>query len=788
MSGSRKQHTIYTAVLMLVAVLGITFVSTMGFLNYRSTAINLEVQVINRIEEDTVSDIETSLEFGKSFENYYGMDDMFSNMTSQFRGITPFVISSDGTLMYFMEQGRYDQSDIEKFLSSRDFTAGIASAKDDEPVNIKSGRTHVSMVPIHQDGAVAGYMACIYPESIFRNAFKDISRKVLFLDIVITLIVCCALYIYLNIEDDERHSSKHTPEDLKAIEKTATTVIIAAGVLVMSLSSMYVYQADYRGKIEESVKVSLKNLEAQIEDVRSTGIDLREAEGLREYIDKKIYSIDTLHAVRITERISEVRLTSEQTDLIIYEFGDTDGSGKLYLEAEISEKAIDHDMRDIILIMLSTMIILLIFVYELNTLVDLISHSASERYGDNRAFSEKRVSQALRFTGFLCSTAEYMCVPYAAMMIRAGGESLFGLSVGMTAALPLTLEGLMQMMGMIALPGAVKKLNVHKVFIYSAAVMVICNVTAFLSGRALAIILCRALAGFAYAGFKQVSNYLITSGYETEQGRSENISQDNAGLLAGATCGAGLGAILSANMGYGMTFLFSAVLFAVYLVVTLLVVPWKMLRRRNEGADENEILKFSDLKNLLTSPEILLFVAVLLIPLYIGVMLCVTLIPAICQTEGISSVILSYCYIANGIAGIYIGPSLVVKAKERFGLPASISFAFALTAVSIFILKLPPVAVMIIISSMILGFLDGFGTPAVTDRFMELKSVRNNLGESTALNLYILITYILLTFAPMIAELLLLPGHGALSPMMIGAAVYAAAAVIVLLTGRSSRE
>ncbi len=142
---------------------------------------------------------------------------------------------------------------------------------------------------------------------------------------------------------------------------------------------------------------------------------------------------------------------------------------------------------------------------------------------------------------------------------------------------------------------------------------------------------------------------------------------------------------------------------------------------------------------------------------------------------------LSYCYIANGLAGIYIGPALVSRARAKFGLQPCIAFTFAITAVSIFILHLPPIAMMIIISSMVLGFLDGFGTPMVTDRFMTLNIVQKAVDESTALIFFVVLSYVLLTFAPMIAELLLLPGNGIITPMMIGAIVYALAAVLLIV-------
>ena len=90
---------------------------------------------------------------------------------------------------------------------------------------------------------------------------------------------------------------------------------------------------------------------------------------------------------------------------------------------------------------------------------------------------------------------------------------------------------------------------------------------------------------------------------------------------------------------------------------------------------------------------------------------------------------------------------------------------------------------MIVVSSTVLGFLDGFGTPLCTDQFMELKVVKNAVDESTALIFSVVISYILLTFSPMIAEAMLIPGEGIFSPMMIGAVFYAVSAVIVFVYG-----
>ena len=779
----KKEAWIYLVVLLTVAGLAVFFVSVMGYLNYRTSALELEEQVISRIEKDAVADLETSIGFGKSFRNYYGMEEVFASFDNQIDGTWPCVLGDDGTLLYCASTKENEAgSAIEQFLATREFQQIYPELSRNNGGIVKKGRMEMILTAIHQDDEVIGYFGDLYSERIFDDDFQDVRKSISAFSVFIFLLECLLLAVFVRITRTDRWIAGHRRSFDRLLERVVIVLIMGGSILLLSGLSISRYQSDYMEKMEDSVRVSMQNLEDTIRHVQNQGVNLRTVNGLREYIEERVSSLNTLRSILVTEHITEVTRTDEESVLLSYMFDVNRDGARLYLEAELSTEAIQREMKSVVLVLLSTMIILMIFVFELHNLIDLLVAKLQQSEKQRNGISEKQVGIALRFTGFLCSTAEYMCVPYAAMLIRESGESLFGLSVGMTAALPLTMEGLTQMAAMLLLPRFVRKFNVRVTLLLSTVLMIACNMTAFILGGAMTIVLCRAAAGIAYAGFKQVSNYLITKGYETETGRSENISQDNAGLLAGATCGAGLGAILSGNSGYAMTFFFSACLFAAYLLAALSLLPWKALRQRSsEKAGTEKPVRIRDVGRMIFSGEMLFYILVIGIPLNIGVMLCVTLIPAICQTNGISSVMLSYCYIANGIAGIYIGPSLVATAKKYFGIPLSIAFAFALTSLSIFILRVPPVIMMIVITSMILGFLDGFATPMCTDQFMELRVVKNAVDESTALVFSVVLSYVLLTFAPMVAELLLLPDHGIFSPMLVGAAVYAAAAALVFV-------
>ena len=782
---NKNNKTSFLFILLVISVLAISFVAGMGYLNYRSTAIALEESVVARIEDDIVADLETSLSFGKSFDTYYGIDEIFEDFSSQIDDTFPFIISPEGKLMYYAGDDTESLDRLAVFLKSSEFTKVLPELELNSGSAVTSGRERAIFTAIYNEDELKGYFGTFYNEDIFSSGMKEVFTKLLVTVAVISVVDIIVFCVYFKVLEHRNIKYPHKRKNDRNTEKLMQLFILSLGVILISVLSLYLYQADYRLKTVDALNTSLKNLENTIKDVRDDGVELREVIGLKEYIYSRVNKLDILRSVRISERIVEIQQTDENSDVISFIFeGGNNGDEALYLEAEISQDAMNTQMRGIVLTLLSTTIILLIFVLEFSRLLELVDTGDA----GEAAFSEKRVGISLRLSGFLCSTAEYMCVPYAAMMIRASGQSILGLSNGLTAALPLTMEGLTQMISMLFLPKLIKKKDMRSVLAVSSVMMILCNLGAFTMHSAIAVIAFRAAAGIAYAGFKQVSNYLITRGYESETGRSNNISQDNAGLLAGATCGAGLGAIICANMGYSITFFISALLFGVYLFITFLFMPWKALAKRSNMDEEEKPVSLASIKKMVFSAEMLFYIAFIAIPLNIGVMLCVTLVPAICQTHGISSVMLSYCYIANGIAGIYIGPALVAKAKKSIGLTAGIAISFLLAAAGIFVLKLPAIVVMIVVSSTVLGFLDGFGTPLCTDQFMELKVVKNAVDESTALIFSVVISYILLTFSPMIAEAMLIPGEGIFSPMMIGTVFYAVSAVIVFVYGANKKK
>lgn len=774
---------IFDLVLAIIITFSCGFIAFMGYMNFRTNYQDIENQILQEVSSDSVTHIQTSLQFGKTFENYYGMNELFDSYKSRVQGnVEIFVLNKEDILVYqSFEKGSDLYSVILGQIGDKDFTSlkeTVAGQKESGFCKV-GGRNYV-LNPICQDKEYIGCFVVTYPEAFIDSQLTGVKEQVvgqtlIAIALLLMIYAICRLVIAKMVKEISLREK---------LKRNFPIVLIVIAIIIQSSASLVVYQNSYKESMLAGANLILQNLDDTVSKVVDEGVELQNVEGLEQYLHEKVSNVPILWNIKISDEIANAAKSSGRESSLLMQFN-IDGKSMM-LEAELSNEYINNQLLQIILVLISTLIIMIIFIIEIMKLPKLIMYRVSKNANQESEESYLQVSDSLRITGFFCSTAEYICLPYAAMMIRDMNESLFGLSVGMTAALPLSLEGFAQMIAMLVLPKFVKKMDIKKTLVISSFMMAVCNILAFQADGALQIVLFRGLAGIAYAGFKQVSNYLITRGYKTDLQRSRNLSQDNAGLLGGVTCGAGLGAIICSTSGYALTFFVSAGVFIVYFFIAISVVPWKWLKGKQKDEEDVQKLGIKKVLRMIFSFEMLRYIFLIGIPLNIGVLLCVTLIPGICQSQGISTVILSYCYIANGIAGIYIGPNLVNFGKRIFGLKGSIAIAFGLTGFSLFILKLPMVIVMMIAASMILGFLDGFATPLAMDDFIEMKVVKKAVNESTALIFCVVLSYVLITVAPMIAELMLIETSFVLSPLMIAAILYCAVALLLVI--RRGRE
>ena len=258
-----------------------------------------------------------------------------------------------------------------------------------------------------------------------------------------------------------------------------------------------------------------------------------------------------------------------------------------------------------------------------------------------------------------------------------------------------------------------------------------------------------------------VLNMVIASGHNSEERHQINLAQSNAGVIGGIMCGAGIGAIAAELAGYAFSYIISAVMFAVFGWFVLRMMPWKLLERNAvkeekriaKSAEKSEKLGLVRLIKTVLSPRVLQYFLFVMVPMGFGILYVVTLIPSMVDAQG-SAILLSYCYIVNGIAGFYFGPKLVEMLGKRFNNSICIVIALVVAALGLVVLGVPPFMLMVLLSSTLLGVFDGCGTPMATDGFLAIPTLKNSMSEVTALAIYFALCNVVSVVGPVVIELM----------------------------------
>lgn len=767
----RKKGTLLfnLIVFSLITVFSISFLAIMGYMNFKSNYIDIKEQLYKFTVNEMIDKIEASLQFGKELENYSGGDELLletkNSMGDGFElmmGVLPYVYYS--TCDEVPDLSRYSMLEM--------------------PVHNVDGEQAGSVLIFYSKDAL-WEDSILLKGGAFEKSMGNMGEIILDWTGWLLLAALAAICFVIGV----MHFSGMPQKGIQHF----VVLIILSSILIQSGFSLYHYQKVYRLAIRNGAVNVVERLADTVDSVLETGIAPEEITDLSDYLVEKLDELPLLDNLKLYRSVVNTADQKEGKDTALYISKDLTKEA-LTLEADLSNSYIKSKIAELVLVLSSTLIIMLMIVFEILRLPGLLVYRRSKAFNLDHPDSYQGITTGLQFCTFLSTMAEYTCLPYTAMMIRDLDQGAFGLSVGVSAALPITAEGIAQMIVIFTLPKVIEKIGAKRLLGISGILMIAGNMAAFFAVSSESLILCRIVAGIAYAGFAQTANHMIANGYDTEKRRSDILARKNAGTLAGITCGAGFGAIIASAFSFRETFLFSSGIFFMYLIAMFCLLPWRLVQqnqKRKESRIRREKTNFRGILRMLGSGELLSYLFFIAVPINIGTVLTVSLIPGIIQSEGLMTIALSYCYIINGVFGIYLAPGLVKLFTHKLGAHMGIACSILIGAFSLLLLELPVPYVVIITASALLGLLDGVGMPLSADQFMELKAVKNTVSEATALVFLSAVIYVLNAVAPMAAEAMAGPAIGGISRYAISAALFvfcAAAAFALAKPGKKKIE
>ena len=699
---------LYIFIILMVASFG--FVNWMSTSQFKQNYKEIKEQYYTVISNQMINKIQESLKYGKTIDSFYGINDIFN----QFIAILGeenrvYVTNKDGKVLY--------KSNNEP-ISSQDY--------------------ELMSFEIVNEEAQVGTLVLAYPSYVINKEVSKQSYEGIKLLLVITLVCLMALFGFIYV-------MSQTEKEAKRLIFLIPMIIIVMGTITQSALTYVRYQEKYTSSMLEGADSILKSVASDLELLHDKGLEYNEMQGLAEYLAQKVNETPILWSMRVNNTIYDTdNILNRQSEMIIQQqLGENeDPKENIFLQMEISEEYLKNKLMMLLLVFLATMLVVIIIVWEMMRLPEQLLFRKSKAFNQNKANQYQILTDNMRSINFLMFTAIYVSMPYSAVLIRKWGIGIGNISADMLASMPMVIELFSLMIFSLVFASALKKIDLKVGTIIFGGLIVLGNACCAYSTHPIFIIFSRIICAAGLGGMKYLINSIITLGSENKERTSMHIAQMNAGTLGGIMCGGSLGGIIAGSIGANNTFVFSVVVALLVIIIAIYTLPWKLLKENKQNAQNTQKEEVQTSKEgnthkakekLIFNKEIIGYMLFVAFPLYFGLMFLVAFIPSFVQKKELPIILVSYAYLINGMLGIYAGPFVGNALNKKISRRGTVTITLLIGAISMFIIKLPWVVSMILISSGLMGLFDGFGTPEVMNQFIELDVVKKKISSASAL-------------------------------------------------------
>jgi len=743
--------------------------------DYKNNYKQIQQQYYRLICGEIVHNMESGIRYGKDIERFYGMDTVFEDM---YRYISPtisaYILNRDGGLLYSAGNRGISRAVLTSSVIQSNLIQGSGGAVVTDTLDDGSD---VMLFPIHKpDGAVAGGLVLVIGGNEYRDVFNAELRHTVRTTLIVALSTMLAVVLLISL--------------YPSIEQENARKRLLGIVLLLTIVSMAVQgtagflnlQRQYKASMVECGDNIAEYIGNLVERVHEKGIEYEDMDGLSEFLAERVNQTSLIWNMKVITVIGDSNEMLAKAGQSTYTINlGVSGRRVQQLQFELSEAYMGDELTKLLLTFLSTAIVMMAAIMEINRLpVILLQRKDTAQKGKAGAAV---TPASLRLAAFLVYTGNYTCMPYTAVLIRERGLALAGLSVAATASLPITVECIGVIIGTYILNKIGHRLSSRLLLFIATGMLFVLDLLCIVPGSAAYLIGIRALCGLGGAALKTALNRFTAFGGESAD-ISGNVAGINAGILGGIMCGGSLGAIIRSVTSVYTTYAVAAAIVAVFLILTLMMTGSEALADKG-GARRSGGGFFA----LVRDRHVLLYMIFVLIPLNVGLMFIVAFFPSFMEAAG-KSILTSYGYIVNGLAGIYIGPFMERALAKKLGSRKSLALVMGIGAVAIFILGFDRIlSITAMLSAILMGIFDEYGNPIASDYFLSIPAVKK-VGASEALGYMSIVALIAQSASPVLYGQLIsgISAKSGMATLIPIAAVCIADAALILLFLRERKS
>lgn len=729
-----RNHLFKSTLILLIFVFSLTSFMNVNSFEQKYADSLISTKVISG--KEFINKTESSIKYGKSIGNFYGMNTSLANWLKEEDNISSArILTKDNKIMY--QAYSKEVSSLPKDLSK----INIFTKEDVYKFKVSEGFYHI-FLPIRDSNS--NWIATFefsFEKATITPIVKSFVQDYIFILICFFIISILALKLYTS-----KGNFLNKNNEIKMVRLIISLLIIIGSVQIFTCWINYnLYNEAYKIIAKENTYNSSLSLKKDIEKVIDKGITYRNLHGLESYMDQVVHIVPEVESITLISggTIYRSGLDEKENEFLLSiplsrDYEGTQGSLEIVISESFIRSALKSTFLDVFTIFVTSFLFLIEFIFFLVLYMN-------KKFDSKKTTDSKISTLNLRVLMFIVYTASYMSVSFVPQYMKTlVSKPILGLSTNLLLTLPVSISFFTGAIFTFIGGKLIDKVGYRKILNIGIINLFISFILSALVKDPIIFIFSRGLFGIGYSlTYISVRSYVANANDETI--KQNGFSSITSGIYAGINIGAAIGALLMEKVGYKNVFFASAL----FLLLSYIVII-EFFEKRTLISSKNILpipQKKSSMISFLWNIDVLCFFLLISIPMAISSLFLDYFLPVYASDAGVSTSSIGRAYLLNGICIAYVGPLMIKFLKSRFNTTNIIFMSMVFVGISFMTFGFLGTFGALYITSILLGIGEGFGLPSHTQYYLNLRATKT-IGKGEALGYYSNIRKIAQTIGP----------------------------------------
>ncbi|WP_026658374.1 MFS transporter [Butyrivibrio sp. AC2005] len=732
------------------------FIASMVFLSAILNAYSFINSSIDSIAENKSvmlsqikGNIEYGLKYGKTLNNYYGMEEILEKAKSSLESEYIYIRNEKGSMLY--------GEDPDEAFYNRDSASGENDDSEEDNGIVadsiawnNNGMVHILM-SIEGASGMVGYIGIGCKTDSMKIFSQPYVNRIYYYASLEALAGIVLFLILFHVIKHEYHE-----KNLK--------VLIMLTIILVSIASIFmsyrILKISYNALSEDAANSILAQSAEDMERLLAAGVCYDDIKDANSYYSGIADAVEQVDSIILTDSDSAAGVSKSLS---------ADSTGKsMHLEAELSTSYISGKLRTavintIVTTITAVMISLEILMFLMGLFVGKFKNR--RKLVDNKEALTIEEFGIVRGLSFFFASFRFMSVAFMSIVLVQIYTPVYvwGKVVPYEILLSLPMAG-MVFVAMITsyMSGIViHKVGWKKTALMGVAIMMVGALASSWADKPVPFILAQMIMGTGL-GFAKMGIDIFAVAVSSEEDMSKYTAGSNAGIIVGYSCSAALGALVASIFGYQGAYIVMTILGGcVFLLI--LFFGMNVKSREDEEDEELEEIEEQQSKYDIRFPAYLFFV---IIPYFFIMMFVDYYFPVYANSEGISTDTIGYVMLIYGIVTAYVGTPLCPVLSKKFNPKILMPTILLILAAALFLFSIKNYVIVAAVIVALIGLVDGI-MPSIQFKYVYDLPLARKIGFSKALGIEGFFSNMIGAVAPIIFGVVMMYGNGGLAVVAI---------------------